>query len=620
MKTPTERGNLLRDPVTQHAGRDAGRELWWKRPAVVAAMLTCAAIVIYLPATANDFIREYDDAPYVLENPAVLGGLSVSGIVYAFTQRCGANWHPITMLSHMADVTLFGTNPAGHHFTSVLIHGINVALFYLFLVRATGNSGRSAAAAVLFAFHPVHVQSVAAVFQRKDVLSTFFLLLALIAYVGYVRTRSPRRFGLVLLSAALGLMSKSMLVTLPFLLVLVDIWPLKRIDLAEKRPIGAVTVLVREKWPLFLLTAIFCVITVIAQGQGGAIAGLEQHSLKSRVGNAIVSYATYLRILVWPADLAIHYPYPKQISPAIVAASLALLVAISVAAFALRKRCPYFLAGWLWYLGAMVPVIGIVQVGMQAMADRYAYIPFLGLYMVIVWGAADLFRSRKLTDLAGPVLAGVSALTLAAITSFQIPQWRNDVTLWEHALAATEENETAHSQLATIYSSRKDPEKAVFHAKEAARIAPTPFLLMDLGDILVGNGNAAEAEQAYRRALDVQPGAPAILPKLGKILVEQRRTDEAETLFKSVTPPNPVAEVTFGRIYLEQNILDAAERHFRKAIELDSRSVEGNLGLGTTLERQGKREEAIAAYSRALELYPDQPTVRAHLEKLRSKA
>ena len=568
------------------------------KPAFIAAAIGLLSFFLYLPSLGNGFIDNYDDSQYVTNNLDVLDGLSINSVVAAFTKTYAANWHPLTMLSHMTDVSLFGRTATGHHFTNIILHSLNAILFFIFLRRATGSTLPSGIAALLFAAHPIHVQNVAAVFQRKDLLSTFFLLLTLLAYLRYAHQKSAKRMALVVGYSILGLLAKPMLVTLPFMLLLLDVWPLKRSEPWRK--------LVIEKLPLFIVIGIFCATTLIAQSFGGAIADTNLRPLPMRIENALVSYVEYLRILVWPTGLAIHYPYPKEIGVVRVAGAIGVLVMISAITIWLRKSRPAALVGWLWFLGAMVPVIGIVQVGAQAMADRYAYVPFLGLYMAIAF-----VLHPQLTSKSGVVAVFGFALGILGVLTFREQQyWRDDTTLWERALVVTSENEFAHSQLATIYWENGIPERSLEHAREAARIAPTPFMLGDLANFLLMSDNVSEAEQTYRKILTTHPQDPNAIARLGRLLVQQNRMDEVQALVSTIDPPSVDSEIAVARIYFAAKKYAEAEQHFRKAIALDASSEGGHFGLAVTLEQLNRHEEAAESYRRVAELNPENFTAR----------
>ena len=431
---------------------------------LVILLLVLGTLVVYLPVSHHGFSL-YDDNDYVTENPMVQHGLTWNDIQWAFTSWYAANWHPVTWLSHMLDCQLFNLTPGGHHDVNVLFHIANTVLLLVLLLRLTGTIWPSAFVAALFAWHPLHVESVAWVSERKDVLSTFFALLTLLCYARYVigdkgqgtgnaNIKSPairhlsRHYWLALFFFALALMSKPMFVTLPFVLVLLDFWPLGRF---RGPGFGAWRKLVLEKIPFFVLVIASCVVTFLAQKHGGAVIPLEKIPLGLRVENMLVAYALYLQKIFWPARLAVFYPFPPAISNSALAISVIPLVCISAIAWFNKNRYPYLLAGWLWFLGTLVPVIGLVQVGSAAMADRYTYFPSIGIFLAVTLGIRDAsakFHVPKQAVAATAVLAAADCLVL---THRQLGYWSSDISLFSHALAVTPDNDTARIDLGGAY-------------------------------------------------------------------------------------------------------------------------------------------------------------------------
>lgn len=549
-------------------------------PLYTGLLLVLLTVAAFLPALENGFIR-FDDPLYVTENKHVRQGLTLEGIVWAFGANVVSNWHPLTLLSHMLDCEIFGLNPRGHHLTSLLLHAANVLLLFEVLRRMTGSLGRSALVAALFAIHPLRVESVAWVAERKDVLSGLFWILTMDAYLRYVRGPSPRRMALVALTLALGLMSKPMVVTLPFALLLLDVWPLRRIDASAslreqgRRLLG----LMREKLPLFALVAAGCVVTVFAQTR--SLSPLRDFPLSKRLPNVALSYAAYLDKTVLPRDLAVFYPMPAEFPPArVAAAALLVLTLTALAALALR-RAPYVPVGWFWYLGTLVPVIGLVQVGGQAFADRYTYLPSIGLYLIAVWGVPDLLGrlkspgARRLALSAATAAALIAVAVLTAATRAQLRHWRDSETLFKHTLAVTRDNYLAHLNLAQILSSRGERDEAMVHFREALRLRPgTVQVRAALGNNLRRWGRPAEALPHLRAAVRLRPQDGTLHHGLAMALEELGREDEA------------VAEL-------------------RKAVELSPRLAAAHHGLGTLLQRQGRKDEALAAYLEALKHDPE---------------
>jgi len=430
-----------------------------------------------------DFIN-YDDNRYITENQHVQSGLTLEGVTWAFTTTHAANWHPLTWLSHMLDCQLYGLNPSGHHLTNLVFHIASTLLLFLVLERMTGALWRSAFVAALFALHPLHVESVAWAAERKDVLSTFFWMLTMWTYVHYVERPGFNRYLLVLLSFVLGLLSKPMLVTLPFVLLLVDYWPLGRFqfgrlsgdrrshtpkssDTGDQKSI--VLRLIREKVPFFVLCAISSILTIFAQQKIGALGSLESYTLGSRIANASVSYVRYIEKMVWPRHLAVLYPYQQMLPIWKVLGSGLLLVGVSVLVIRAVRKHPYLGVGWFWYLGTLIPVIGLVQVGKQAMADRYTYVPLIGLFVMIAWGVPDLLAGWRFRKVVLSISTGLLLSLLMIVTNLQVKHWQNDITLFEHTLAATSNNFIIHYNLGVAFDRQGKTQEAIAHFAEALR-------------------------------------------------------------------------------------------------------------------------------------------------------
>jgi hypothetical protein len=445
---------------------------------LMAALLALVTLALYWPATRHDFISNYDDGFYVTSNVHVQNGLTVESIKWAFLNPVASNWHPLTMLSHMLDCQLFGLKPWGHHLTSLLLHALNTVLVFVLLRSLTGAMWRSVLVAALFGLHPLHVESVAWVSERKDVLSTCFGLLALLFYGRYAQGQGAERrsgassfhlsplYWLSLLFFALGLMSKPMLVTWPFVLLLLDYWPLERF-----KP-GRVWSLVMEKIPFVALAEAACFATFVAQKHGGAVMTMEDLPLGARVGNALIACCRYLGKMFWPTDLAVFYPHPGYWPPAKVLLAGVFLCGISALCFVKRRHYPFLLMGWLWFLGTLVPVIGLVQVGQQAMADRYMYIPSVGVLVLTIWGAYELTRGWRYHEIA-LALAGSAAIILClALTRQQLGYWQDSETLFRHALKVTENNYVAHDGLGDALFNKGQTDGAIGQFQEALRLKP----------------------------------------------------------------------------------------------------------------------------------------------------
>jgi len=468
--------------------------------------LALATIAVYLQVYNFEFIN-LDDFEYVTKNEHVTGGLTLKGIKWAFTTFHASNWHPLTWLSLMLDCQLSDANSQVCHITNVLFHIANTLLLFLVFKKMTGCLWRSAFVAGAFALHPLHVESVAWVSERKDVLSTFFWLLTMWAYVNYTKHKSPGKYALILLFFILGLMSKPMLVTLPFVLLLLDYWPLSRLKLEKledfrRQRIG----LLIEKLPLFVLMAVSCVITVLAQK--GTIASSTILSFKIRIGNAMVSYFNYIGQMFWPVQLTTSYPYQSVKITQLVQAVLCLII-LSIVAIRLRKRFPYLLTGWLWYLGTMIPVIGLMQVGIQPMADRYTYVPLTGLFIIIAWAAFDYAKSRDCPKIVLSVLS-IAVLSALALTTYrQVGYWQNSTKLFEHAINVNPDNYTAHHCLAKTLRKKGDIDEALYHFREAMNrvtICNTHPIYSEQGKnlitMLMEAGTARFDQGAYDKAIE----------------------------------------------------------------------------------------------------------------------
>lgn len=540
-----------------------------RRESWIAAALVVLVVAIYARVLGHEFLN-HDDPEYVFENPVVKKGLTVAGVKWAFRKLHGEHtyWHPLTWLSHMADVQLFGVKPGAHHLVNVFFHATNAVLLFLLLQQLTGAMWRSAMAAALFALHPLQVDTVAWIAERKNLLAGMFWILTTMVYVRYVRTGKWAGYGLLIMLFALGLMCKPALVTLPCVLLLLDYWPLGRI----KNHIHIYRLFV-EKLPLFVLSAISSVITVAAHAGLGMTQNIHGYSLQLRIENAIVSYARYLKKVFWPSDLAIAYPHPGQWRAVTVWGSALLLVAITCVALLYRKQRPYLLIGWCWFLGVLFPAIGILQVGMQAMADRFAYIPVIGVFLMIAWGFAEWAAKRQVWL---PRLAAASAVLACMVaTSLQLPHWKSSETVFEHALSVTGDNYVAHHNLSVDYAARGRTNEAWVHATEALRIQPrasAPLLI--LAQLCEWRNDLPCAISNYER-------------------------------FLRIAPNRHQARDSLAFNYLKQGNLDAARAEFLKVIELapaDSDAYRGLAEVHATLHQTGT---AISYYRKALESAPD---------------
>ena len=569
-----------------------------------------STIAVYLATAGHDFVY-YDDPKYVTENTVVSSGLTRAGLAWAFTTGTDANWFPLTWLSHMLDVQLFGLNASGHHVTSVLLHALSTALLFLVLHKMTGMMWKSAFVAAMFALHPLHVESVAWIAERKDVLSTVFWMLTMLAYVRYTREPKVGRFILVAAVFALGLMSKPMLVTLPFVLLLIDFWPLRR--LGSRSP-GQLLV---EKIPLIALAVASSITTFLVQRKGGAVGSLEAFPLALRVGNGLVSYLAYIRKTIWPSDLAAFYPYRLEVSAPAALVAAGVLAGLSILAVRVARKHPYVPVGWFWYVGTLVPVIGLIQVGNQAMADRYSYVPLIGLFIIAAWGFDYLAERWKFPRLVVPGLAIAATLGAALISWNQIRHWRNSAQLWTHALDVTTDNFVAHNNLGLALAGDGKVEEAISHYSEALRIRPSyGTARTNLGAALAKQGKLDEAISNYREALRIRPDLAEAHMDLGAALAGQGKMDDAIGHYRDAIRLKPgfaEAYANLGLAFSNQGQFDSAIAEYRKSIELKPSFAEAHNNLGFALASQGKFAESIDHYSEAIRYKPDFVLARINL-------
>lgn len=602
------------------AGSPASSPL--RSPTTISLLLFAGTLILYFQTFSSAFVN-YDDPAYVTANARVLHGLSWSNVSWALTATTEANWHPLTWLSHMADVQFFGTNPRGHHLVGVIFHAMNVVLLFLVMWRATGYLARSALVAALFAVHPLNVECVAWVAERKSLLSMFFLLLAMAAYDWYASRRTWQRYSAVLVLFALGLAAKPMIVTVPVLLLLWDYWPLGRFTgEVSQRPkfIG----LVVEKIPLFILSVASSWITLYAQHSGGALGSRDLLPLSQRMENAVCSYAAYIGKGIWPSRLAVFYPHPEgSLELWKVALSGLLIIAVTVLAWRYRKDHGYLLTGWAWYLAAMIPMIGVVQVGRQAMADRYAYLPFVGLFIVAVWGCADLFANLKLSTFAGGAIAAAALAAYASMSFLQISYWHDSYTLFSHALAVTNHNGIAEDNLGTALMQMNRPDLAMPHFERAAEFVPELSTAhYNLGVLQQQQNHADAAKHEYELALKYSTDPTEIAQahsNLGFLLMGLDDLTTAEAEFTATLQVNPEKQNSLlgrGIVEYRQGKLDSAVSDLLHAAQI-SPSASADFWLGRALEDKGQTQAAATAYEAALQLAPGMAEAQQRLNRLR---
>src|SRR5436190_15374351 len=579
--------------VRQRRGHSLeGRRQAPSRAQVVLVYLFLSAItwLVFGQTVRHEFVN-FDDHVFVYDNPLVAGGLNINGIVSAFTHPHARNWHPLTTVSHMLDCQLHGLQPGAHHFTNVLLHTIAVILLFLVLHGMTGTLWRSAFVAALFAIHPLHVESVAWVSERKDVLSAVFFMLTLAAYVRYVRATSPGRYFFVAMIFALGLMSKPMLVTAPFVLLLLDYWPLRRFDKGTQFTGGGIASWLKqrpgyqqlflEKTPLLILSGLSCLLTIWAQDQ--ATGSLEQLPFTWRLNNAVVSYIEYVRQTFWPARLAVFYPHPNNELPIWqVTLATTLLLLISAMAILLRKKRPYVFTGWFWYVGMLVPVIGIVQIGEQGHGDRYTYLPHIGLFLLIVWTAVDLATTWHLRRKYLWLVAATTIAVLSYIAAVQASFWKNSEGLWDHALSVTSNNDFAHNNLGFLYLRRGELDKAISHFETALEIRSgnsqmrynlgTALVHMNLANALARKGKLEEAIVHYEEAIKLRPDYGDAYYNFGNVLFQQGRIDDAIAQWQktlAIQPNDAAAHTSLGNALLQKGWPEQAIVHYQTALQVD---------------------------------------------------
>ncbi len=642
----------------------------FRRLALISLFLALSTLAVYWPVTGNDFV-DYDDNDYVTQNPHVQDGLSGRSFTWVWTSDVARNWHPVTMISHMADYQIYGMKARGHHVTNLLLHVANVVLLFLLLYGLTGAVWRSGFVAALFAFHPLHVESVAWIAERKDVLSTLFFLLTLAAYAKYVRAlpspvknvkaagkakrelpaQPPARgallhYALALVMFALGLMSKPMLVTTPFVLWLLDFWPLARLKDIKGIPRS----IVLDKIPFFALAIASCIVTFEVQQHGGAVLTVSHFSIENRMANALMSYVRYLGKMVWPENLAPLYI--KHGAWPLWEAGLAgvALVAVSIIVIRQARSRPYLPAGWFWYLGTLVPVIGIVQVGMQSMADRYTYIPLIGIFIILAWGGWDLaFRWRVPKPVPG-VAAGAALVVCVVLTHVQLQYWKNGETLLLRMIAVSEGNYMAHYNLGNRYSrdGRLDDavreykaalvaepnypeahnnlgnvllrqgkfEEAIEHQRAAANLLTEFLYVFNLANALADGGKLPEAVSTYHEALRLNSNSGQAHHNLGLALQSLGQNEQATAEFRAAVQLQPdyeSAEFNLANRLADAGKVDEAISHYLVAQQLNPNRAETANGLGICYGMQGKFADAEREFRESIRLKPQNPGAESNL-------
>ena len=628
-----------------------------KQILIVYIVLTVATLAAFWQVNQHDFIS-LDDPVYVTENSNIQSGITLDGLRWAFGTTYAEFWHPLTWLSLMFDYQLHGLNAGGYHLTNLILHIMSTLLLFWLFNRMTGAIWRSAFVAALFALHPLHVESVAWIAERKDVLSAFFWMLTLCLYVYYTEKPVIRRYLLVLLCFACGLMSKSMVVTLPIVMILLDFWPLGRLHsqkiwinlpdvvpvstnhgrqktklkkgalkknisppkdqkLSETKVAGIIPLWqLLEKMPFFILSAVFAIITLYAQHKPYA----KEFSLGSRIANAPVSFVTYLAQTFWPHDLAVFYPFSDQLPVWQVMGAVLLILVISVAVIVMVNRLPYLFVGWLWYAITLLPVIGIVQVGKHAMADRYTYLPLIGIGIMLAWGIPFLIKREEIRKIILFPAGVVSIVILSFLTWEQCGYWKNSITLYERALKVTENNDLAHYNLADALDKQGKVEEAIVHYREAIAINPYHDRAhCNLGVVLVTQGKSEEAIAHYHAALKIRPDDDDVHYNLAKALKEQGKLEEAIVHYRETLRINPYyikAHNNLAIILYDQNKHDEAIYHFRQSLQIKPNNPDThfNLGIALALGNKGNLNEAIEHFREAIYLNPNYEEARRALK------
>jgi protein O-mannosyl-transferase len=581
---------------------------------IIIVILASVTVAAYWPVLRNGYIN-YDDPDYVTDNPHVQSGLTVAGIKWAFGTDDASNWHPLTWLSHMLDVSLFGHGPGGPHVVNLLLHTINTLLLFLLFWRMTGALKRSALVAGLFALHPQHVESVAWVAERKDVLSAFFWMLTLLAYASYVKQQKRKRYyGLAISAFVLGAMSKPMVVTIPFVMLLLDFWPLRRFEEMETKTRGNLFLqLALEKAPFFFISAVSCAVTCWAQK--GALQTLEHLPLADRAANAVVTYLRYLGMTFWPENLALPYLHPGQWSGEQVMMAAITIAAISLGAVRFARKYPFAVTGWFWYLGTLVPVIGLVQVGIQAMADRYTYVPTIGIFIIIAWGTGEIAGRWPALGKSAATAVFLILAACGVLTHRQVKYWRDGETLFKHAAAVTEDNYIALFNVGGTYYEKKRLDEALDYYQQAIRINPNYAEgLNSIGAVLAAKGDE-NAGEWFRRALAEKPTMSEALFNLGNFLAKKGtakatsgKAQEAVEYFQAALrakPENFEARNNLANVLIELGKLEEAIAQYQLALQYQPGAAMIHKNLGEALAAKGKVEEAILHYRKAIALTND---------------
>ena len=591
---------------------------------LICLVLVVVTLAIYLQVGDHPFL-DLDDNLYVTENSHVSGGLTGQNLLWALTSVEAGNWHPVTWLSHMADVRFYGMNPGGHHLTNVIVHICASVLLLLCLLRSTGSLWQSSMVAALFALHPLHVESVAWVAERKDVLSASFMFLTLLFYAEFSKRQTATLYLLSFFSFVLGLMSKPMLVTLPLVMLLMDFWPLdlyRHLDPAKglRQYVVEMLAQLRGKIPFFVCSLLSALITIYAQQKGGATSSLGVVPLLIRCENALVAYATYVIKTIVPINLAVMYPFAASIPLWQVVGALLMLLLVTAATLWVGRRFPFLIVGWLWFLVTLVPVIGLVQVGSQSMADRYAYIPSIGLFIMLAWGIPALTKGMQHRRAMLGLLAGIVLAASAALTWHQLGFWRDSISLYQHSLQVTSGSYLVHNNLGIALAEKGNLDAAIHEYKEAIRLTPNKFDAHgNLGLALLQKGDVDAAVPECRLALKLSPGNMNSHYNLGIALAEKGDFDAAIREYHAaltIRPNNPLLHRSLGVALINKGDQDAAIQEFQNILNKNPYDVDGRCNLGVALARKEDLDAAIREFRYVLRISPNDSFALNNLDRV----